>query len=713
MAAVFLLFSPGPSYSQESSATSPAWLSHARIAGAELFAEMTADEIAANLSALAEQNVTVIEGDSDLSRLLTDKEFDAEIDLMRRYSAAAHAKDMKVVWYYPTFEVLTPNARRGVRSMSQMHPTWVQRGLNGKPNVFFGSRHGKSRVHWVDPNTESAWMSPHSPYADMFLERIKRIAETAVDGIWLDVPIYNDIATAWSDTSPGAAEKFHADTGMTIPTAVNWDDPVWRRWIAWRYSEISNFLLRVRDAARSVRSDINIIVETVSLDYDAATMLGLDGSTMKTVPGMIQVWEVDAVSDKTGMRDAKPDDWISLIGMSKFAKAASGQKPSWIFTYGKQADDGLLVMAEALAAGNHPYETKIPLMTTTVGASFRKRMFSWIKREEVRLFESESAAKVGVYFSPESRDYLDKASGTGLFATTKSKDVLWWSAEEEDSVYSLTYLAEYRGMIKWLTHNHIPFDIVVRPDAAELSRYDTLIAPALTAISDADAELLDRYVAKGGHLVVTGPRPGMLDEFGNRRSATALSSLTSLKSSQASTLVANSNGAVHSAELPGKSYLISGSPAASRAISDLVGDYVHSPIVTNANKDVHVELRRSGSELLLHFINPERLWNGRAPRTQAVSVRVALPSDVIVTGVELSSPEEFEKVGRSAANQPGADAQKHRARRRADGPAAKDTNKDPEAARTTSLAYTVEGDGVAFQVPLKAYEMVVIATRPR
>ena len=86
---------------------------------------------------------------------------------------------------------------------------------------------------------------------------------------------------------------------------------------------------------------------------------------------------------------------------------------------------------------------------------------------------SESAAKVGVYFSPESRDYLDKASGTGLFATTKSKDTLWWSREEVDSVYSLTYLAEYRGVIKWLLHHHVPFDIVVRPDAAELSRYET------------------------------------------------------------------------------------------------------------------------------------------------------------------------------------------------------------------------------------------------
>jgi hypothetical protein len=736
-ASAFLIPGTVASPAQEAPPGVPSWLSQARVAGAELFSEMTPAEIAKSLSALAEQNVTVIEGDSDLSRLLTDKEFDAEIDLMRRYSQAAHHQGMKVVWYYPTFEVLTPNAKRGVKSMAQLHPTWLQRGLDGKPNVFFGSRRGKARVHWVDPNTESAWMSLHSPYADMFLERIRKIAATGVDGIWLDVPIYNDIGTPWSDTSPGAAEKFRADTGMEIPKAVNWSDPVWRRWIAWRYQEISNFLLRVRDAAKSVTEDISIVVETVTLDYDAATMLGLDGSTMKSAPGMIQVWEVDAVSDKTGMREAKPDDWISLIGMSKFAKAASGKKPSWIFTYGKEADDGLLVMAEALAAGNHPYETKIPLMTTTVGAAYRKRVFSWIKREETRLFASESAAKVGVYFSPESRDYLDQAIGTGLFATTKSKDQLWWSREDVDSVYSLTYLAEYRGMIKWLAHNHVPFDIVVRPDAAELSRYGTLIAPSLAAISDRDAELLDQYVANGGHLVVTGPKPATLDQFGNARDAAVLKSLAARDSAQTlgrSTTDVNGRGVAQSAELLGKAYLTSGSPTAGRAIGELLGDTVRSPIETDADKSVHIELRRSGQELLLHLVNPVRLWNGKAPKRQDVSIRLDLPADVTVTGVQLTSPEPTAPGGgglgrgrKSASSdlvvQAFAKASRRAQARRAPADrtgaigtrpkATEPAGQDQGAGKTASLAFTVEGNRVSFKVPLEAYEMVVISTKAR
>jgi hypothetical protein len=530
--------------------------------------------------------------------------------------------------------------------------------------------------------------------------------------------------------SPGATAKFRADTGTEAPKDANWDDPVWRRWIAWRYREISNFILRIRDAATSVTNDIAIVVETVTLDYDAATMLGLDGSTMKTTPGVIQVWEVDAVSDKTGMREARPDDWISLIGMSKFAKAASGTKPSWIFAYGKEADDGMLVMAEALAAGNHPYETKIPLMTTTVGAAYRKRMFSWIKQEEARLFASDSAAKVAVYFSPESRDYLDKATGTGLFATTKAKDILWWSSEQVDSVYSLTYLAEYRGIIKWLVHNHVPFDIVVRPDAAELSRYETVVAPALAAISDGDAGLLDGYVATGGNLVVTGPQPATLDEFGTQRDAAILKSLVQRdgpKLSAQGSPVAGRGAVLHSAELLGKSYLISGTSAAASAIGELIGAHVHSPIKTNADKSVHMELRRSGNETLLHLINPERLWNGKAPKKQDVAVRVEMPPDVTVMEVRLSSPEAIDLPGRSnepvrRSPRPGKASQPSRSGKSGKtapidaietvaGPSAK--KEDQGAGKATTLAFTTEGSTISFKVPLEAYEMVVISTQPR
>jgi hypothetical protein len=747
-AAAVAFFSSGL-LAQEASPIAAPWLGRARIAGAELFSEMTADQIAKSLQTLAEQKVSVVEADSDLSRFMTEKEFETEVALMRRYSAAAHRLGLRVVWYYPALEVLSANAARGGRSMARSHPTWLQRGVNGKANVFYGGSSGKGRVHWVEADTESAWMSLHSPYVEIFLDRIRKIAATGVDGIWLDVPIYNDIGVQWADTSPSAAAKFRADTGLEVPRRVNWNDPAWRRWIAWRYREISNFILRTRDAAMSVKSDMAVVVETVTVDYGAVTMLGLDGSTMKTDSGVIQAWEVDAVSDGTGMRDARPDDWISLIGMAKFAKGASGRKPSWMFTYGKDADDGMLVMAEALAAGNHPYETRIPEMMTSVGAAYRKRMFAWIEQEERRLFASESAARVAVYYSPESRDYLDKAAGTGLFATTKSKDDLWWSDEENNSVYSLTYLAEYRGTIKWLVHNHIPFDIVVRPDAAELSRYETVIAPSLAAISDRDADLLDRYVAMGGNLAITGPKPAMLDEFGNQRADVILQSLTRRAGSRSTALSQPALGGgrmLQSEQLLGKAYLVSGSAAASRAISELLATSMHSPIETDAEKAVHIELRTSGSETLLHLINPERLWNRKAQSKRDVAVSIDMPPGVTVLDVHTTSPErpaaapnekpeigpsvrlnemvqrpppgktlrlsQLAKSGNRSGKVTTVDVTDKIAGAISSGPA-EPAGANPKAGKAATLPFTTEGNRLSFKVPLQAYEMVVISTKPR
>jgi hypothetical protein len=652
------------------------WLSQARIAGAELYAEMTAAEIDRTLNALVDQNVSVVEGDSDLSRYLTEKEFEAELDLMRRFSAAAHRRGLKVVWYYPSLEVLSPKATSGRRSIFKDHPSWVQRGINGKPNVFYG---GSGRVHWVEHGTESAWMSFHSPFADMFLGRIKRIAATGIDGIWLDVPLYNDIGVIWADMNPAAVAKFKSDTGLKAPTKVDWNDPVWRRWIAWRHDAIANFIVQIRDAARSVSTDVSIVVETVTLDYDAATMLGLDGSLFKSEPDIVQVWEVDALSDKTAMRGARPDDWIGLLGMSKYAKAASGSKPSWIFTYGQQPDDGLLVMAEALAAGNHPYETKIPLMTTTIGAAYRRRMFGWIKQQEQRLFASKSAAKVAVYYSPASRDYLDRAEGTGLYSTTGSGDGLWWTHEAIDSLNERTYLAEYRGVIKWLVHNHVPFNIVVRPDPAELSRFDVVVAPALAALSDREAGQLDNYVAHGGHLVVTGPDAATLDEFGNKRDKPILASPNGATKSRVSSLDSTmaAGGTLDSLpQLLGKAYLVSGSPAAGEALGALINRYSHSSVQTNAGPNVHIELRRSGDELLLHLINPERLWDSRAPRKRDIAISLAVPAGQTVTAVEMTSPS---------------------------GP----------AGPASSLPFDIGADQVSFSVPLEAYAMVVIRTEAK
>ncbi|WP_430231951.1 family 10 glycosylhydrolase [Nitrosomonas communis] len=425
------------------------WVKTARIGGAELFTEMTAQEMGQIISNMVSQKVTVIEADSNLSSYLTDAQFEQELALMRSFAAEAHKRDLRVVWYYPSLEVLTPNGKNLEHTMFKDHPDWVQIGIDGQPNVFYG---GSGRIHWVEKDAESAWMSPQSPYKDYFLDRVRKIAATGIDGLWLDVPLFNDIGVDWAGFDPYAIAKFKADTGLDAPVAENWTDSTWRRWIAWRRQEIALFLRDVASAGRAINPEFPLIVETVTLDYNATTAIALDGADLKNLEGITHVWEIDALSDGNGMRSSLEDDWISLIAMNKFGRAASGKKPSWVFTYGQLSDDAELVMAEALATRNNPYETKIPQMTTSVGADYRTRMFGWAQENSPYLFETQPGARVAVLYSSASRDYVDQAAGVGLYTNTTSNDPLWWTTNQIDSAYERQYLAEYRGMVKMLVH---------------------------------------------------------------------------------------------------------------------------------------------------------------------------------------------------------------------------------------------------------------------
>ena len=352
-----------------------------------------------------------------------------------------------------------------------------------------------------------------------------------------------------------------------------------------------------------------------------------------------------------------------------------------MFIYGDRPDDSLLVMAEALAAGNSPFETKIPKMTTTVGAAFRRQTYGWIKQQEHRLFASRSGAKVAVYFSPESRDYLDRAIGTGLYTVIRKDDANWWSNEPNDSIYLRTYLAEYRGIIKWLVHNHVPFDIVVRPQANELSVYDAVIAPSPAALSDGDAATLDRYVASGGHLVVTGPDAAMLDEFGNRRVAPILQSLNAGERpavSQSPGTETRARAAVHSPRWLGKDYLSSSSPEAGAAIGEMLGAQPRQALQVDAGPSVHVTVRTLGDETLIHLVNPERLWDKTAPEQREVAISLALPAGRRVKDVQITSPVASQKPAQAAVR----------------------------------LPFSVNADRVVFKVPLRAYAMIVVTTQP-
>ena len=107
---------------QDEPALTAAWLRQARVAGAKLSTDMNASAIERNLAALVQQNVSVVEADSNFSHFLNEQDFADEISLMRQYVKAAHRLGLKVVWYVCHARNPQREGRVGQQTMSRTAP---------------------------------------------------------------------------------------------------------------------------------------------------------------------------------------------------------------------------------------------------------------------------------------------------------------------------------------------------------------------------------------------------------------------------------------------------------------------------------------------------------------------------------------------------------------------------------------------------------------
>jgi hypothetical protein len=625
------------------------WQHDARVAGLEVYLDQPASEVRAALDRLAAERVSVVELDSELSSYLTDSEFAREIEYLGRLADACHQRGMRAVAYIPSLEVLSADAQRHPRTMAKEHPDWLQIGLDGRPVTFLG---GEGRVFWVEEGTESAWMCPTSGYREYFLRRIGAMARTPLDGVWLDVPLLSDIVGFWPCANETCARRFHEDTGLVQPTGGDWEDPVFRRWVAWRHELIWRFEQDVVRAAAAVRPDFAVISETVTMDYNAATLQALDGASHDQGQ-LIRVWEIDAVSDGSAMRDASPDDWASMAVMMRAARGMSGRRPSWSFCYGKQEDDAERVLALSIATGNAPYETQIPLMCTSVGSAFRRRMYEWIEQHGA-LFRADSANPAVVLYSTESRDYLDRSAGVGLYVSLRTEDPLWWSHEAQDSAAALGYVGDFRGLATALLRAHVPYDVLPVRRIAELAadRHRLVAAPSLVAASDDTLAALDAYVRAGGTLFVSGPDAGTLDAFGGRRAGGSLLDRLGVPAPEGAeadgewSVTSHGAGTVVHAPARVGQRLLQGQgaealPARLRALADRAGARAH----LEAPPDVLVDRRRTedGAAVYL-FANLAGLGGARGFAPDEALVTLALPGlDPSRARVFYSAPGEPER----------------------------------------------------------------------
>lgn len=499
---------------KSSNEKSPDWIVEARIGGLSISSDLSQYQLKIELARLIKQGVTVIEADSRLSDYLSDWSYNKEMQHIKWITETIHQYGLKVVWYIPALEVITPNGVIRQDSFARVHTDWLQVSFDGNERgVFYGQK-----VFWVEETDESAWLCPNSPYSDWFKNNIQQLAATGVDGIWLDVPIFDQIAVTFACSCHYCQDKFTLQTGLSFPKKYDISDQSFWQYVRWRHNTITEFLNDCKTTIDNVNSETVTIAEIVALDHTGATQLGSEGSDLKNI---LIVWEVDAISETTAMAEASYDDWIAMHNIYKYCRGATMDRPSWVFSYGYDEADAQLVLASAIAAQNNPYELRTPMMGSSVGVEFREVHFNWIKHYSKQIFRSRSLASVAVIYSERNRDFLDIAENGGIFISSSlpGRDRSWLGTRNSTAT-ELEYLGDYRGLSLLLFQNQVPTDIypISRVDNELLSHYSVLLVPSMVSLSKVEKRLLLSAVRKGSTLIITGEDAGKWDENAVKRS---------------------------------------------------------------------------------------------------------------------------------------------------------------------------------------------------
>jgi len=396
-------------------------------------------------------------GDCDQLALLTDE---------------LHKRGIKVIAYITlTWE----------NKLFREHPEWRNKFVDG------------SECFWWEEGSADAWtnLCHNSPLREIIMKDVKEIVSNYdVDGLFLDMP--NFPPTGQSCYCKYCKEKFKEEFGEDIPTEADWDNPLWRKFILWRYRTITDLIKEITDLAHSIKPDI--IVES---QFIAGFHMGWEpGNSVR----------IGEVADCIGTDSAAGSGLLGASIITKIMRAAS-DKPPEVFSprqpLGLHNDYHLKpinhLRAEffsAIANGGqasfidqiHPDGTLQEIVYETVG-----KIYSEIEEREEWLIDAESSNYAAVYFSEASRDFYGRDKPQ-------------------------RYLLSFNGICKALVEGHIPFDIVLdrHINKESLSKYSLLVLPNVACLSDEQIAAIREYVKGGGGLLATYETSTMI-WFGDRR----------------------------------------------------------------------------------------------------------------------------------------------------------------------------------------------------
>ncbi len=370
------------------------------------------------------------------------------------------------------------------------HPDWFTRDITGIPY-----REGELYVSCVN-----------SPYYDDYLPGILReiIERSHPEGI---------TDNSWSGLDrnricycANCRRRFHAATGLQLPTAKDWESTEYRRWIVWNYArrieiwDANNRTTKQAGGPDCLWLGMNggdIAAQCVRFrDYKAicerADIVMLDSQARSTPRGFQANGEMGKLIH--GLLG-----WDKLIPES-MAMYGAGQPT---FRVGSKPEpEARMWTLEGFAGGIQPWWHHI-------GAYHEDRrqyrtaapLFTWHETNEEFLLNRTPVATVGVVWSQANVDFFGRDA-----------------AEERVSLPE-------RGVTQALLRARIPY-LPVHADHIDCDGSDlaVLILPNVGALSDEQCAAVRRFVERGGGLLASG-ESSRYNEWGDARTDFALADL--------------------------------------------------------------------------------------------------------------------------------------------------------------------------------------------
>lgn len=390
---------------------------------------------------------------------------------------------------------LDPN--RAGHDMLEAHPDWFMRDSRGEP---IRVETGTGAAYLPCGNGGHHWEHVPGVLEEMFTR----------------YPLVGCFGNRWTGVGFGARNIcycancqriFREDTGLALPTGVDWDDPSYAEWVAWRSGRTTRLWAHLDSAIKSVNSAAAWMGGAAWHGGWAGTASSMD---LRDCAALSDMFAIDLQS-----RGHRRTHWVAAQA-GKYVRNIAGPKPAmhifavypregappWSFVARPDADLTLW-MAESRSVGLRPWVACVSAyQEDTRWAETVRREFQFHKANEDLFVDLEPAARVAIVLDTATAEYYGRDDPQDRF-----------SSHLEGAYYAAL-------------RRRIPVDIVDSRSLPEqpLDGYSAVVLPNAACLSPEVCDWIERFFTSGGGVVATH-ETALYSERGQRLSRGRLEAL--------------------------------------------------------------------------------------------------------------------------------------------------------------------------------------------